>query len=63
MIARDIVLYLSVFGAGLLVVVFIGIVYMTGVWVKMAEQMKRDGTLRRRRSQFIVNSKRHAAQH
>ena len=56
MIAREILLFLIVFTTALMVLVFLGIVYMTGTWVKMAERMKQDGTLPKiRRRQFIIN--------
>jgi hypothetical protein len=61
-VAHEIQLFLLLFTAGLLLAVFLGIVYMTGVWVKMAEKMKREGKIPRRR-QFMVNFRSHAAQH
>jgi hypothetical protein len=61
-VTREILLFLILFTTGLFVVVFLGIVYMTGVWVKMAEKMKRDGKLGRRR-QFMMNYRGRAAQH
>ncbi|GEM_PF-6401947 len=38
-IAREVLFFLLVFAAGLLIAVFVGIIYMTKVWEKAAAQL------------------------
>lgn len=53
---REILIFLITVAAGASLVVFAAIVYMTGTWVKMAEQLRREGRIRpRRRQNFIPN--------
>jgi polyferredoxin len=49
MFARESLIFLIVFATGVMLLVFLGIVCMTSVWVKSAERLRRDGKLRRAR--------------
>lgn len=46
MVAREILIFLIVFAAGILIVVFVGIVWMTTIWDRIAERYRENGMRR-----------------